>query len=189
VVKALVYEAEMGDDLGAQPINGERRSTELAPGSLPRYFTGLVAPASRRGHATAWHRCDGRSAGSVLVNGDVPARLGVAYEAFEFLVAALETGPRLAATIMAAGHAGDGRDELALAPSLLPIYEAFPSLYASAGVQPVGTGELAALCRDLAAHLDRTATLASNSSDWRACLAASACTRRIEAVMSGRPRT
>lgn len=49
------------------------------------------------------------------------------------------------------------RGKLALAPSLLPACKAFPGLYTPAGVAPAALGELAALRRNLAAHLGRLA--------------------------------
>jgi hypothetical protein len=44
---------------------------------------------------------------------DTPATAGVAYEAFEYLVAALETGSMLPTSAMAATQAVRGRDMLA----------------------------------------------------------------------------
>lgn len=116
-------------------------------------------------------------------SGDMPARLGGAYDAFEYVLAALEAGPVLTASVMAASHAAEGRNELDLAPSLLPIYRAFPGLYAPASVEPVATSELAALCRDLADLLWRTATSAPDIRDQAACRAACESARRIEALM------
>jgi len=116
-------------------------------------------------------------------SGDVPARLGGAYDAFENLLAALEAGPVFAASVMAALHAAEGRNELDLAPSLLPIYGAFPGLYAPASVEPVETSELAALCRDSADLLWRTARSALDGRDLAACRAACESARRIEALM------
>jgi len=119
------------------------------------------------------------------VGADVPARLGAAYEAFEYLAAALEAGPMFAAVVMAAVHAADGREELGRAPSLLPICEAFPGLHTVATVEPVSTNELAGLCRHLADILEQTARSAPDGRDRAACRAASGCARRIEALMSG----
>ena len=116
---------------------------------------------------------------------DVPAMLSAAYEAFEYLAAALQAGPVFAESVVAAGPAADGCGKLALAPSLLPACKTFPGLYAPAGVEPAALGELAALCSNLAAHLSRTARRAPDGRDRAACQDASACARRAGMLLTG----
>jgi hypothetical protein len=119
------------------------------------------------------------------VGADVPAMLSAAYQAFEYLAAALQADPVFAASVVAAAPAAYGWGKLALAPSLLPACKAFPGLYTRASVEPAALGELAALCHNLAAHLSRTAKGAPDGRDRAACQDASACARRAGMLLTG----
>jgi succinylarginine dihydrolase len=116
---------------------------------------------------------------------DVSAMLSAAYQALEYLAAALQAGPVFAASVVAAASAADGRGKLALAPSLLPACTALRGLYTPARVEPAALGELAALCHNLAAHLSRTARRAPDGRDRAACQDASACARRAGMLLTG----
>ena len=109
---------------------------------------------------------------------DVPAMLSAAYQAFEYLAAALQAGPVFAASVVALASAADGRGKSALAPSLLPACAAFAGLYTPASVEPAALGELAVLCHNLAAHLSRAARRAPDGRDRASCQDASACAQQ-----------
>lgn len=121
---------------------------------------------------------------------DLVATLDTACDAFESMLSVLRAhedpgDPLFGALVMAAASAADGRDAVLFAPSLPPhrletvgIEQSYDAVGAVADVI-AGVSEL------LAARLDDAASIASESGDQAACLAAARWARDIHALLTG----
>ena len=126
---------------------------------------------------------------------DPPAVLDAAYEAFETMVSVIHPAQDpasglFAALVMAAASAADGRNALALAPSL-PGHP----LRAVPAEQPPWSGEppervakvVAGLSHLVAERLSQAATSAENTGDQAACRHAARSAQDICGLLAGRP--
>ena len=118
----------------------------------------------------------------------LPQILDAAYDAFEQMLWEIDrynrgTGPFFAALVMAAPAAADGRNALAVAPSLPP-----PSWHGPEPPDFVGgdiAADLAELSERVAARLDEAGGVARAEADLVACRNAARWAREVHGLLAG----
>ena len=126
---------------------------------------------------------------------DLPAVLDTAYEAFEAMLSVLQPAQDpasglFAAFVMAAASAANGRNAIALAPSLprYPLHTAAAQEQPSPGVRPERVaGIVAGLSHLVAERLTQAAACAPDPADRDACSHAAQNARYIRGFLTGTP--
>jgi hypothetical protein len=126
---------------------------------------------------------------------DLPTLLDASYAAFEAMLSVIHPAQDPAsdlftAFVMAAASAANGRNTLALAPSLPrhPLHTAPAQEQPSPGEQPERVAEMVAgLSHLLAGRLAQTAATAPDTADQDACHHAARSARNICGLLTSRP--